>query len=574
MGPLEPAPGEPPAFAQLYILDPDPQLERRQGVVGHGDDQHDHQHEYNDHEDDFIQLGQDETSAREVTARQFAVYRLQQRTDEPTHLFQSGRLFQEYMVDQYCKVENQRVNWIRFNQGTLRSDLYQGLADAMNHGDVDPNSIGRRVVLPSSFTVGPRYLNQRYQDAMAVVRKKGKPDLFITMTCNPNWDEITAELIGNQKASDRPDLTNRVFRLKLKELMDDLFKLGVLGKPVAWLKVVEFQKRGLPHAHILVILHHEDKLNSPDDYDKVICAEIPDESEDPILFNTVKTCMMHGPCGALNPNAPCMKDGECTKHYPKEFCQETRDAPDGYPVYRRRDNGRNVISQFNNTSAQLDNRWVVPYNPSLSRKFNCHINVEYYCASIRSVKYLYKYVYKGHDRAEVAFQATNGQPAVVPTVQPQHPPQQPNIDEIQQYQDGRYISASEAHRRLMVLPMCDQTPPVYRLALHMENQQQVRFNANEGFQHIVNGGPPKTTLTEWFELNRLDEGARQHLYHDIPSFYTWDKTNKKWKPRQRGVPPIGRMYSCSPTEGERYYLRLLLNHVPGALSYADLRTYI
>eukprot|EP00798_Chlamydomonas_sp_ICE-L_P011275 gene11275-18907_t len=307
---------------------------------------------------------------------------------------------------------------------------------------------------------------------MAVVRKRGKPDLFITMTCNPKWDEITAELIGNQKASDRPDLTNRVFRLKLKELMDDLFKRGVLGKPVAWLKVIEFQKCGLPHAHILIILHHEDKLNSPDDYDKVIRAEISGESEDPVLFNTVKACMMHGPCGTLNPNAPCMKDGACTKHYPKDFSPETRDSPDGYPVYRRRDNGRTVVSQFNNASTQLDNRWVVPYNPSLSRKFNCHINVEY-CASICSVKYLYKYVYKGHDRAEVAFQGADWQPAVPPPGQAHQAPQQPRVDEIQQYQDGRYISASEAHWRLMVFPMCDQTPPVSRLALHLENQQQV-----------------------------------------------------------------------------------------------------
>eukprot|EP00798_Chlamydomonas_sp_ICE-L_P000109 gene109-5521_t len=195
-----------------------------------------------------------------------------------------------------------------------------------------------------------------------------------------------------------------------------------------------------------------DKLNSPDDYDKVICAEIPDESEDPVLFNTVKACMMHGPCGTLNPNAPCMKDGACTKHYPKDFCPETRDSPDGYPVYRRRDKGRTVVSQFNNASTQLDNRWVVPYNPSLSRKFNCHINVEY-CAPIRSVKYLYKYVYKGHDRAEVAFQGADGQPTVPPPGQAHQAPQQPHVDEIQRYQDGRYISASEAHWRLTVFPI-------------------------------------------------------------------------------------------------------------------------
>ena len=57
------------------------------------------------------------------------------------------------------------------------------------------NAVGRRVVLPSSFTGGPRYMCQLYQDAMAIVRKKGKPDLFITFTCNPKWPEIAEGLL-------------------------------------------------------------------------------------------------------------------------------------------------------------------------------------------------------------------------------------------------------------------------------------------------------------------------------------------------------------------------------------------
>ena len=45
------------------------------------------------------------------------------------------------------------------------------------------------IILPSTFIVSSRYIEQLYQDAMVVVRKKGKTDLFIT-TCNPNWKEI------------------------------------------------------------------------------------------------------------------------------------------------------------------------------------------------------------------------------------------------------------------------------------------------------------------------------------------------------------------------------------------------
>ena len=59
---------------------------------------------------------------------------------------------------------------------------------------------------------------------------------------------------------------------------------------------------------------------------------------------------------------------------------------------------------FNNKFGdEVDNRWIVPYNPYLSVRYNAHINVEI-CASVKSVKYLYKYVYKGHDKAMIVIQ--------------------------------------------------------------------------------------------------------------------------------------------------------------------------
>ena len=63
--------------------------------------------------------------------------------------------------------------------------------------------------------------------------------------------------------------------MKLDALLDDLNKNNCFGKVIAHLHVVEFQKRGLPHAHILIILRPEDRLKSPDQYDNFISAEIP-----------------------------------------------------------------------------------------------------------------------------------------------------------------------------------------------------------------------------------------------------------------------------------------------------------
>ena len=97
-------------------------------------------------------------------------------------------------------------------------------------------------------------MHARYQDAMAVVRKYGKPDLFITITCNPTWKEIKEELLPGQKAEDRPDITSRVFKLKLQDIEQEIIKNGIFGKRVADMRVIEFHKQGLPHAHILIIL--------------------------------------------------------------------------------------------------------------------------------------------------------------------------------------------------------------------------------------------------------------------------------------------------------------------------------
>ena len=125
------------------------------------------------------------------------------------------------IVDMYAKIEQFRLNFIRNNQSSLRSELYRGLQDAIAHDDTNASSLGRKVVLPSTFIGSPRHMAQLYQDSMSIVRRFGKPDYFITFTCNPAWPEIKNELLFGKSAADRSDLCSRVFRLKFKELMKD-----------------------------------------------------------------------------------------------------------------------------------------------------------------------------------------------------------------------------------------------------------------------------------------------------------------------------------------------------------------
>ncbi|CAE1250276.1 unnamed protein product [Acanthosepion pharaonis] len=158
---------------------------------------------------------------------------------------------------------------------------------------------------------------------------------------------------------------------------------------------VEWQKRGLPHDHILLWLNDKVDANKIDDF---ISAEIPDPALDPLLHEIIKNNIIHGPCGANYEKGPCWSSGPtCAKGYPRKFISETQTTTDGYPLYRRRsptEGGRTVTVKGHT----LDNRLVVPYCPLLSKTFGAHINVEY-CHSVKSIKYICKYVNKSSDAA-------------------------------------------------------------------------------------------------------------------------------------------------------------------------------
>ena len=160
---------------------------------------------------------------------------------------------------------------------------------------------------------------QQYLDGMEIARYFKKIDIFLTMTANPKWVEITRELLPGQTAADRPDLVSRVFQLKKKALLNAILKDGIFGASVAHVYVIEFQKCGLPHMHLLIFLKREYKLLTPETIDSVISAQWPDPTTQPHLFNAVKKYMVHGPCGPLNKDAPCMKNGKCIHGYPKNF---------------------------------------------------------------------------------------------------------------------------------------------------------------------------------------------------------------------------------------------------------------
>jgi hypothetical protein len=264
--------------------------------------------------------------------------------------------------------------------------------------------------------------------------------------------------------------------------------------------------------------------------------------------------MLHGPCGPAYPNAPCMEKGVCSKNYPKDFQEETKLPHDGhgYPLYARPNNGR-VIEK---NGFLFDNRWVVPHNEYLSVKFDCHINIEF-IGSFLTIKYVYKYVHKGVDVSTIGIENIKDK------------------DEVTRFINARTIDPYDAHWRMSEYRVQERFPAVQKLAIHTEGQHQVIFKEGHALKALES--VKDTTLMAYFKLNQEDENARQYKYQDIPKYFTWNEN--KWSKRKKqpldGEVPrtIGRINNVSPVQGERFYLRLLLNHIKGAKSFSELKMF-
>ncbi|XP_075707181.1 LOW QUALITY PROTEIN: uncharacterized protein LOC142741727 [Rhinoderma darwinii] len=354
---------------------------------------------------------------------------------------------------------------------TLCAESYIHLRDAVVN-DGNTSNVGQMVILPSSFAGSPRHMHEYTQDSMTIC-ENGRPDLFITFTCNSTWKE--------QSATDRHDLVARVFRQKVIKFMNVLTKGKVFEETQCFMCTIEWQKRGLPHAHILIWL--KEKIR-PNQIDSVISAEILNAQEDQKLFDIIMKNMVHGPCGRRNPSSPCMKDGFCTKRFPRQLIHETQSGDDGYPLYRRRKVGEGGFTalmkmKIGNSyqDIEVDNRWIVPYSPFLSKTFQSHVNIEY-CNSVKAIKYICRYVNKGSDQAAFGLERQGRTTDEINRQERQERTtdeinhqerQESTIDEIDRFQTGRYISSNDAVWRILDFPIHDRYLTVVHLNAHLEN---------------------------------------------------------------------------------------------------------
>ncbi|XP_074292020.1 uncharacterized protein LOC141618853 [Silene latifolia] len=287
-------------------------------------------------------------------------------------------------------------------------------------------------------------------------------------------------------------------------------KANFLDTMTIFVYTIEFQKRGLPYAHVELFLHREDKFPTAVDVDKIISAEIPDPTTDPVLHSVVCEYMLHGPCGKAKPSSSCMVGDKCSKYYPKSCTERTTVDGDGYPIYKRSKKGVTVIKD----DVPLGNDFVIPYNSQLLLKYRAHINVEW-CNQSRSIKYLFKYINKGSDRVTM----------------------QSSYTRRNEEDPGRFDEIK-------------RTPAVERLQYHLPDEKPILFHDDDWVNEVVeNTSLGVSQFLNWMGCNnstvREMQVAKELLYCEFPTKFVWKKKVLEWSLRKKGF-TIGRMVHVPP----------------------------
>lgn len=283
--------------------------------------------------------------------------------------------------------------------------------------------------------------------------------------------------------------------------------------------------------------------------DTVIRAELPTEEENSSLREKVLKYNMHRESHLNSPDNRCNKDGKCVWGYPKPLQLATTLDNSGRVIYRRR---------------KEEDRMVVPYMPCLTELMDCHVNVDV-TSTVNIFRYLYKCLFKGLDTTKYTITNPND-----------------HADEIKDYINARYLSASEATWRIFGFNISSMLPSVECLPVHLpgENIHQLGSSgttstASDLLRYFARPLDPEFRSLKYTDFYihyvhyKYIEGSQLHAdqWHEriLPEI----NIRKIIAKRCRGEKPA-RINFISPHHGELFYLRTLLLYKP-AYSYDDLR---
>ena len=482
-----------------------------------------------------------------------------------------SRLSQIYLVDSVSRAIDYRLRFHRMHQ----QDLF-GIQPSTADQQQEQGNTSTKTFLSQSMHGSTRHLRSLARNALALVSEYGRPSLFITLTCNPNWPEIIEQLLPGQTAFDRGDIVCQVFYRKLQALLANLRQgkyFPIKNSLKQWhkiqyeVRVIEYQRRGLPHAHIVLKFEnhihmpvYENKKELAKWIDYHITAEYPKTVNDldPLENNEkyendleyseiVKAHMLHK-CISEN-NGGCLNEANvCAKGYDKNVTNNvTTFDHKGFPQYKR-----STIKSLN----------VVPHNKLLLKDWNGHANVEF-AGSTYTVIYLYKYLFKGNKKVKMRLNNIR------------------KDDEISLYLRGRYLCSMDCYWRILGHETYPASSPAVNIIKVISDQ-----NAS-----LLIKENKVTDLIVYF--NRPDN-LQNFKYADIFNMYMWSYEKPKRNIYERNelyaiqIPGINkivylykkkstkksitRLEIVSITAGELFYLRLILYNFNRA-SFEDCKCF-
>ena len=590
-----------------------------------------------------------------VTIRHYFAYTMQRRDPrravQPTARdwpLRVGKLTQQLWVEMWALTLVSIISGASSPtaQTQMMADTYQNVAaradSIANSGSGGAGVVprgGRRIVIPPSVLTGcPRDMQRRYKNVMVMVSAYGMPNFLVTLTCNPNWPEIVDSLPPGTAVIDAPDIVSRVFRAKLDLLLamlDGKHGQPLLGHLNGYTSVVEFQARGLPHAHMLLWLRDHVDIDNVGQYVQAFLPDVGVDATDNTdaarqgvrhLRELVLAHQVHHHgrrCGHYG--CSILANGErCGVGYPMPFSErdELVEIGDGITAlhYRRPYESVHVYHTHNGQRRrEVRSDMVVPYNAALLAMWQGHVNMEM-VRSAKSVKYLLGYIFKGQHRASIERQRRLGNTAT-------------SGDEGEYLLNVSIISPPEACFRLLGLKLFNQSHSVQVLPVHLPDEQAVILQdsdlAEQEVRERLARSRARSPLLAYFRLNQYERNdpqgrravtryrrsgepcAADLTYDEVVSWYTSssDGANQRdaaadgddadaaddaaqaggtdqharevvWRRRNRnttrghhqGARVLARIHDVPVSAGEKYFLALLLRHVRGPTSYESLRT--
>ena len=560
------------------------------------------------------------------------------------------RLAQVWMVDMMSRMYDIGLSWVYRNQSLIRGGLSES-DEAQVTEEVEADELENKkyhVSLPSSVTGGRRHLAEKAKEALTVVAEKGTATEFLTLTVNHQWREIQEMLLKGQSAFDRTEVVNQVFHEKLNVLLRNLragkYHGGHMRYKDSWnaakqdwdddtvgefippqlpagetsvldylMVVIEYQHRGLPHAHIVYRvkyapegIYRDDSADSArakedalvrwiDGYDappRILAGEhrIRDVYEGHISARRPgKSTTPRGQCNSDEEAQNFWDDvvGENVLHVcstSENGCKKDVNTPckrrfDQFVVNNRTswDVGENNGKILYRRPKETDLK-VVPHSRRMLCDWMGHLNTES-VISIFSVLYLYSYLYKGNKkvRAEALEDKEEGAPASSPN----------DSDEIRMHLNGRLLCAHDACSRALGYETYPQTEPSCK-TVTVKTEAQVRFYLKEGLA---------TDVYVYFEAQKIhDLRQRDFTFKDFYKEYYYSYDVPTQGRRNRGAEfcfeikspksdrklfilkyvkdpvHIVRMKMLYPSAGDSWYLRLILQK-RAVKSWKDARSY-